>query len=93
MSVLEKIAVRCSARCTALRLLLPPRLRGPSAQFVCPCYNPQEIEKEMARTQKNKATAGHLGMLKVGAAKRWTGCLCPALLSVAQRQKHCLNCC
>lgn len=25
----------------------------------------KEIEDEMARTQKNKATAGHLGMLKV----------------------------
>ncbi|KAL4423934.1 hypothetical protein ABPG75_001235 [Micractinium tetrahymenae] len=28
-----------------------------------------EIEKEMARTQKNKATAGHLGMLKAKLAK------------------------
>lgn len=26
----------------------------------------KEIEDEMARTQKNKATSGHLGMLKVG---------------------------
>lgn len=25
----------------------------------------KEIEDEMARTQKNKATSGHLGMLKV----------------------------
>ena len=25
-----------------------------------------EIEAEMARTQKNKATSAHLGMLKVG---------------------------
>ena len=29
----------------------------------------QEIEAEMARTQKNKATAGHLGMLKAKLAK------------------------
>ncbi len=28
-----------------------------------------EIEAEMARTQKNKATAGHLGMLKAKLAK------------------------
>ena len=28
-----------------------------------------EIESEMARTQKNKATAGHLGMLKAKLAK------------------------
>ncbi|KAL4434824.1 hypothetical protein ABPG77_005351 [Micractinium sp. CCAP 211/92] len=28
-----------------------------------------EIEREMARTQKNKATAGHLGMLKAKLAK------------------------
>ena len=28
-----------------------------------------DIENEMARTQKNKATAGHLGMLKAKLAK------------------------
>ena len=28
-----------------------------------------EIDAEMARTQKNKATAGHLGMLKAKLAK------------------------
>ena len=28
-----------------------------------------EIENEMARTQKNKATSGHLGMLKAKLAK------------------------
>ncbi|VDP13404.1 unnamed protein product [Onchocerca flexuosa] len=28
-----------------------------------------EIENEMARTQKNKATMGHLGMLKARIAK------------------------
>ena len=28
-----------------------------------------DIEAEMARTQKNKATAGHLGMLKAKLAK------------------------
>ncbi|VDK70278.1 unnamed protein product [Litomosoides sigmodontis] len=28
-----------------------------------------EIEAEMARTQKNKATMGHLGMLKARVAK------------------------
>lgn len=28
-----------------------------------------DIESEMARTQKNKATAGHLGMLKAKLAK------------------------
>ena len=28
-----------------------------------------EIEAEMARTQKNKATAGHLGLLKAKLAK------------------------
>lgn len=29
----------------------------------------KEIEDEMARTQKNKATAGHLGMLKVSLGR------------------------
>ena len=29
----------------------------------------QDIEDEMARTQKNKATAGHLGLLKAKLAK------------------------
>jgi len=29
----------------------------------------KEIEDEMARTQKNKATEGHLGMLKAKIAK------------------------
>ena len=29
----------------------------------------EDIEAEMARTQKNKATAGHLGMLKAKLAK------------------------
>jgi ribosome-interacting GTPase 1 len=29
----------------------------------------KEIEDEMARTQKNKATMGHLGMLKAKLAK------------------------
>jgi hypothetical protein len=28
-----------------------------------------EIEAEMARTQKNKATSGHLGLLKAKLAK------------------------
>lgn len=28
-----------------------------------------DIEAEMARTQKNKATAGHLGLLKAKLAK------------------------
>lgn len=27
----------------------------------------KDIEDEMAKTQKNKATAGHLGMLKVSS--------------------------
>ena len=29
----------------------------------------EEIEYEMSKTQKNKATAGHLGMLKAKLAK------------------------
>ena len=29
----------------------------------------KEIEEEMARTQKNKATSGHLGLLKAKLAK------------------------
>ena len=29
----------------------------------------EDIEAEMAKTQKNKATAGHLGMLKAKLAK------------------------
>jgi ribosome-interacting GTPase 1 len=29
----------------------------------------EDIEHEMAKTQKNKATAGHLGMLKAKLAK------------------------
>ena len=39
-----------------------------AAPLTCLCALRQkikEIEDEMARTQKNKATSGHLGMLKV----------------------------
>lgn len=32
----------------------------------------KEIEDEMARTQKNKATSGHLGMLKVKMSPVWS---------------------
>ncbi|CAN0476497.1 unnamed protein product, partial [Phaeothamnion confervicola] len=38
----------------------------------------KEIEDEMARTQKNKATEGHLGMLKARIAKLRTELLTPA---------------
>lgn len=50
----------------------------------------KDIEDEMARTQKNKATAGHLGMLKVrllsarlGARRREPGSLACAALAAA----------
>lgn len=32
------------------------------------CHRIKDIEAEIARTQKNKATAGHLGLLKVCGA-------------------------
>jgi ribosome-interacting GTPase 1 len=38
----------------------------------------KEIELEMARTQKNKATEGHLGGLKAKLAKLRTSLLEPA---------------
>jgi hypothetical protein len=50
----------------------------------------KEIEDEMARTQKNKATSGHLGMLKVEKLA-----LCPQLvsptvfISVVQQNRAC----
>ncbi len=52
--------------------LLPPGSavdRPPPARGCAPL---QEIEREMARTQKNKATAGHLGMLKA-SRELWVG--------------------
>ena len=45
-----------------------PRTR-PTGCRLRACAELQEIEDEMARTQKNKATSGHLGLLKAKLAK------------------------
>lgn len=41
----------------------------------------QEIEREMARTQKNKATEYHLGLLKVGFNCRIVPSVCIDLMN------------
>lgn len=49
----------------------------------------RDIEDEMARTQKNKATAGHLGLLKAKLAKLRRDLLEPEKASVGWRRRRC----
>ena len=45
----------------------PPPLLCPATAAVSVVQRIKDIEDEMARTQKNKATAGHLGLLKMSS--------------------------
>lgn len=49
----------------------------------------RDIEDEMARTQKNKATAGHLGLLKAKLAKLRRDLLEPEKASAGGRRRRC----
>lgn len=49
----------------------------------------RDIEDEMARTQKNKATAGHLGLLKAKLAKLRRDLLEPEKASEGWRRRRC----
>ena len=46
----------------------------------------EEIEYEMSKTQKNKATAGHLGMLKAKLAKLRRCSVIFSLLNIQLRE-------
>jgi GTPase SAR1 family protein len=85
MGILEKCAAPPeSARsvcCFAALLLPPPRLPAAHSPPPHPFKNKnriKEIEAEMARTQRNKATEYHLGQLKARLAKLRTELQAPS---------------
>lgn len=84
MSVLEKIKdIEAEVRrpgCHCVRAL--------TAQLETPLHTVRHIGTQMARTQKNKATSGHLGILK--ARKSIAACMCSSPMHILLAHRPCL---